>query len=253
VSFFSTIIINPAIPGTNPASTGIGGFISNFYSFALLISGIIAFGAIVYGGVRYAVGRGNPSSESEAKSWITSALLGMLLLAGAYVILYTINPTIVDLKVLKLPELASPPPADQPINNSPSCVGATACGNPWYCSGSCPSPNQTCTRQNGNSPYACVTNSVSGFCSDSNPTGQCLRPGTTCQRVAGYYSCVFTSPTAAQCTSNNKNTCTYYGINANPPIPGCEGIGGVIQAGNASCPGAPTSKQNCYNVLICPP
>lgn len=104
----ASITINTNIPGPSAPATGIGGFITNFYSFALMMAGILAFGAIVYGGIKYAVGKGNPSSETEGKSWITNALLGLLLLAGAYVILFTINPQIVTLNIPGLPQLAAP-------------------------------------------------------------------------------------------------------------------------------------------------
>jgi len=99
-SFFAAVSIN--LPGTPANGTGgstIGPFIQNFYLFALLISGILAFGAIVWGGIKYAAGRGNPSSESEGKSWIYNALLGILLLAGAWIILNTINPNLVSLQL----------------------------------------------------------------------------------------------------------------------------------------------------------
>lgn len=86
-------------------SSGPAGFVANLYAFALLISSALAFGVIVYGGVKYAAGRGNPSAESEARSWITGALIGLLLLAGAYIILYTINPNIFS---FSLPSLTQP-------------------------------------------------------------------------------------------------------------------------------------------------
>ncbi len=101
----TTININTNLPGTNPADSGIGGFVSNFYQFALLGAGILAFGAIVYGGIKYATGRGNPSAESEGKSWITNALLGLLLLAGAYIVLQTVNPDILKLELPGLPKI----------------------------------------------------------------------------------------------------------------------------------------------------
>jgi hypothetical protein len=93
----TTILINTNLPGSSTATTGIGGVVANFYNFALLIAGILAFGAIVWGGIKYATGRGNPTAETEGKSWITNALLGLLLLAGAWIILYTVNPQIVNL------------------------------------------------------------------------------------------------------------------------------------------------------------
>lgn len=92
-----TIPISATLPNTTDSSTaGPAGFIANFYKFALLISGVLAFGAVVYGGIKYMVSAGNASAQSEGKDWIQSALIGILLLAGAYLILYTINPAIVN-------------------------------------------------------------------------------------------------------------------------------------------------------------
>jgi hypothetical protein len=103
------ITVSNSIPGPN-TNAGIGSFVSNLYTFALLLAGLLAFGAIVWGGIKYATGRGNPTAESEGRSWITNALLGLLLLAGAYIILYTINPNILNLQLPSLP----------PVNNTPS-------------------------------------------------------------------------------------------------------------------------------------
>lgn len=81
-------------PPTNPAD-----MIVNFYKFALMAGGVLAFGAIVYGGIKYALAAGNPSTQSDAKSGITQALLGLALLVGAYIILNTINPNLVNLSL----------------------------------------------------------------------------------------------------------------------------------------------------------
>ena len=95
----ATISISPNIPGINNVSTaGPCGWIVNFYTFALIFAGILAFGAIVYGGIKYSISAGNASQQSEGRSWIWSALIGLLLLAGAYLILRTINPNLVNLQ-----------------------------------------------------------------------------------------------------------------------------------------------------------
>jgi hypothetical protein len=104
---FAQTIISPTIPGMTSAvttSTSPGAFVAGFYQFALMIGGVLAFGAIVYGGILYAASAGNPSKQSEGREWIKSALFGLLLLAGAYLILYTINPNLVN---LGLPTLQS--------------------------------------------------------------------------------------------------------------------------------------------------
>ena len=84
-------------PGSDPQ-----GIVGNVYQFSLMIGGILAFAVIVYGAIRYTIAAGNPSGQSEGKEWIRQALLGLFLLLGAYLILYTLNP---NLTRLQLPEL----------------------------------------------------------------------------------------------------------------------------------------------------
>ena len=104
---FAQATISPAIPGMTTAATSStppGVFVGGFYNFALMIGGVLAFGAIVYGGILYAASAGNPSKQSEGKELVKGALFGLLLLAGAYLILYTVNPNLVN---LALPTLSA--------------------------------------------------------------------------------------------------------------------------------------------------
>ena len=102
------VTISATIPGSydtsNPATTSPGAFVADFYQYALVIGGILAFGVIVYGGIRYMTSAGNPSGQGDAKEWIQAAIMGILLLAGAYFILKVINPNLVN---LTLPDLTS--------------------------------------------------------------------------------------------------------------------------------------------------
>jgi hypothetical protein len=70
-------------------------FISDLYVQALGIGGLIAMILIVYGGVRYTMSGSNPAIKSDAKEWIISALLGLLLLFSAYMLLQFISPCLV--------------------------------------------------------------------------------------------------------------------------------------------------------------
>lgn len=93
--------INPNIPGV----TGGGPLeiIGGFYKFALGISGFLALAVIIYGAIKYATNAGNAGNLTDAKEWIYSALLGILLLSGAYILLNTIGGT--QLTNLQLPTL----------------------------------------------------------------------------------------------------------------------------------------------------
>jgi len=115
-------IANP-IPVRGEQGQGPAGVVGNFYSFAFMIAGFLAFVMIVYGGVRYTFSAGNVSAKDEAKDAIKQALLGLGLLLVAYLILQTINP---DLTQLRMPTLA---PYVPPLSSStqPAGVNGASC------------------------------------------------------------------------------------------------------------------------------
>ena len=76
---------------------GVSGFLIRLYQFSLGISGILAVGMIAAGGVYYAASTGNPSKQSDARDMIMSAIWGIILLFGAYLVLKTVNPELVKL------------------------------------------------------------------------------------------------------------------------------------------------------------
>lgn len=78
-------------------------YIKALFIWGLGIVGALAVAAIAYGGVWYMVGK-----VEQGKEIIYSALLGLLLLFGSWLILYTINP---DLATLKNPTMPAPSPA----------------------------------------------------------------------------------------------------------------------------------------------
>ena len=106
-----------ATEATSQASPS--GIIKDVYQFSLMIGGLLAFGAIVFGAIKYTLAAGNPSGQHEGKEWITQALLGLLLLVGATLVLNTINP---KLALLELPGNDILPPLE---NTSPPKVECT--------------------------------------------------------------------------------------------------------------------------------
>lgn len=73
-----------------------------FYYFIVGIAGLAAFTMLVWGGVQWLTSAGNPSKITSAKDRLTSALLGLLIILGSWLILQVINP---DLTTLTLPGL----------------------------------------------------------------------------------------------------------------------------------------------------
>ena len=89
-------------------STTPGGFVGSTYTYALGLAGTLAVIMIVYGGVKYVASAGNTSQQADARDIIQNAVLGILLLGGAYLILNTINPEITKLKSPSLTPISAP-------------------------------------------------------------------------------------------------------------------------------------------------
>lgn len=102
--------------GECPPTTDIGSYIIRIYQFGVGISGILAVGMIVAGAIYYSVSAGSPDKQNDAKSMITSALWGVALLLGSFLILNTINPEIVALKSpgVGLPDCPTPLEGQRP-------------------------------------------------------------------------------------------------------------------------------------------
>jgi hypothetical protein len=87
-------------------------YIRGIYVYALSAGGVLAIGAIIFWGVVYTLSASMITRKQDAIDGIKQALFGLLLLLGAYLILYTINPSLVNLTQPYGPPV--PPPASQP-------------------------------------------------------------------------------------------------------------------------------------------
>lgn len=88
----------PIFGGKCPTTATPAGYIARLYQFGLMIAGLAAFGAIVFGALKYILSAGNIANQQDARDQITQAIIGLALLLGAYIILYTINPELVNLR-----------------------------------------------------------------------------------------------------------------------------------------------------------
>ncbi|MEK7478337.1 MAG: pilin, partial [Patescibacteria group bacterium] len=73
-------------------------YITRLYQFGFGIVGVVALLMIIIGAAKYTLSAGSFTSKDEAREQITEAIYGILLLFGAYLILYTINPELVSIK-----------------------------------------------------------------------------------------------------------------------------------------------------------
>lgn len=90
---------------TEVTGATLGAWISLFYMFFCGIIGILAAANIIFGGFKWLTSFGNASRISAAKERISMAVIGLFLTLGAYVILLTINPRLVQFKDLSIEEI----------------------------------------------------------------------------------------------------------------------------------------------------
>ena len=102
--------IDPAGSGPNFTNTpqSLQEVIQNIFNLALMVSGILAFGAVIYGAFMYTFSAGNPGMQSDARDQILQAFLGLALLLGSYLILNTINPNLTRITLNPLPVITAP-------------------------------------------------------------------------------------------------------------------------------------------------
>ncbi len=79
------------------ANSTIQDYLIRLYQFAVGISGIVAVGMIVWGSIQISLFTESITQKSEGREKITSAIIGIVLLLGSYLILSTVNPRIVSL------------------------------------------------------------------------------------------------------------------------------------------------------------
>ncbi len=95
--------------------TVLGRTIRDLYNIFLMIGGAVALMALAYGGIRFGFSLGDPEAIKEAKSWILSAFIGMMILFGSWSFLEFLAPGfVVDRIIIDLPLIVIEPPPEVP-------------------------------------------------------------------------------------------------------------------------------------------
>lgn len=95
--------VTQTLPGSKEIVAGesvAGGFVgyaASLWIFGISIGGVLALGSIVYAAIEWTVSAGNSSRIADAKDRITQAIIGLVLLFGAYTVLNFINPDLTQL------------------------------------------------------------------------------------------------------------------------------------------------------------
>jgi len=77
-------------------------FVQYVYEWGIALGGLAAFVSLVIAGFQYLTSVGDPTKMSEAKGRATSAVFGLVLLLGSWLILNTINPDLTSLTPISL-------------------------------------------------------------------------------------------------------------------------------------------------------
>jgi len=126
------------VSSKDPAS-----FVSGLYAYALSMAGVLAVIMIVYGGIKYVASGGNESAKSDALDIIKNAIFGIVLLFGGYIILYTINPNLVNIKNPTVPNA----PSLSTLGSPPTSTGAPPTSTPPTNPGGLSSTTQALAQQ----------------------------------------------------------------------------------------------------------
>jgi len=135
--FYATFLVGFLLMGAGVAqavslpdfsqTNDLPGFISSIYSFALTVVGIAVFIRILYAGFLMLTAGGNASKWNDAKTKMTNAIVGAILLFAAYLILYIINPDLVSNAFrFTLPSSSRPPTSSTSVARTSPTSGQAA-------------------------------------------------------------------------------------------------------------------------------
>jgi hypothetical protein len=98
----------PAIPliisiGGATTALNLSDYIAKVYNYSLYLASFLAAVMFIIGGFQYLTAGGDTGRVSAGKKRLVDAIIGLLLIASAFVVFNTINPDILALKMPKIP------------------------------------------------------------------------------------------------------------------------------------------------------
>lgn len=90
------------LPGDGQSTAIIGEYVKAIYTYGVSIVGILAAVVLMMGGLIWLTAGGNSNRVESAKQWIGGALTGLVLVLTSYMLLYQINPELVNFNTTKL-------------------------------------------------------------------------------------------------------------------------------------------------------
>jgi len=159
------------------APTNFGDYANKILLIVIGLCGVLAVVMIVIGGFMY-MGDESVFGKTEAKGQITRAILGLLIALGAYALLNTINPDLLNTNVsIKAVSAVIEPLYDRGINDAKKANGESVRCTP-VTSGPCSVANLTTVFGAANAEaMSKICNMESGGTSVASGTDYCVPPG----------------------------------------------------------------------------
>lgn len=126
------------IPGAQMATTSFPQYVQGIYKFGIWTVGLAALFMLSVGGFIYLSSGGNTATIGKAKTYIWDALIGLVLALLAYLILYVINPDLVNVNLGSFSKVGGSVPENG--IQAPSAPGVPAKYTSTQCSNK-PTPN----------------------------------------------------------------------------------------------------------------
>lgn len=116
------------IPGQSANQSDLPGYVKSIINAGLILIVLSAVFMVTVGGFLYLTSAGNNAKAKDAKDIIRDSLIGLGLAMLAYLILYVINPDLVNLRLSQLSADGSIPAAQSPTGTA---VPVTSAGNTY--------------------------------------------------------------------------------------------------------------------------
>lgn len=163
-------------------------YIAILYQYLVGFAGLMAVVMIMYAGMKWIFAGGDRSKIGAAQDIINHAVIGLVLALGSYLILNTINPALIELKVPQVDEVGRRLLPGRWCPNTAEFEGDFACGRQFtpqddrrlggLCFGSHCAQGTSCRRSRNGQVYACMNaancpssceavNSMPGITSDT--------------------------------------------------------------------------------------
>jgi hypothetical protein len=116
-----------SIPGFEDSGSDLKSYVESIYKFAIWTVGIAAVFMITIGGFMYLTSAGNTSKMDVAKKVVTDSIIGLIIALTAYLILYVINPDLININ-LSMQQVGTATPAPGGTGTGKAPVKKTGTG-----------------------------------------------------------------------------------------------------------------------------